>query len=174
MDKKMKFCPQCGRQLAPAEIEGRPRLGCSSESCDFVFWDNPTPVVAALVERQGHVVLVRNKAWPPKIFGLVTGFLERNETPESGVLREVKEELGLEGRIADFIGCYSFFEMNQLLLAYHVQAQGEIVLGEELIEVKILPPQKLKPWKFGTGFAVKDWLLKHKDTLPVDSVLKID
>jgi ADP-ribose pyrophosphatase YjhB (NUDIX family) len=109
---KMKFCPKCGGDLKSAEIDGRSRLGCSSQTCDYVFWDNPTPVVAALVEREGIVVLVRNKEWPQKIYGLVSGFLEKNETPESGILREVKEELGLNGQIDDFIGCYSFFELN--------------------------------------------------------------
>ena len=158
----MKFCPQCGGDLKPAEIDGWTRLGCSSETCDYVFWDNPTPVVAALVERDGIVVLVRNKEWPQKIYGLVTGFLEKNETPECGILREVKEELGLDGRIDDFVGCYSFFEMNQLILAYHVQVQGEIVLGAELAEFKLVPPEKLRPWEFGTGYAVKDWLEKRK------------
>lgn len=159
----MKFCLQCGRQLAPAEIEGRTRLGCSSESCDYVFWDNPTPVVAALVERQGNVILVRNAAWPQKIFGLVTGFLEKNETAESGILREVKEELGVDGRINGFIGCYTFFEMNQLILAYHVEVEDEIILGKELIEFKEIAPENLRPWEFGTGYAIKDWLKMRKE-----------
>ena len=168
MDHTMKFCLKCGRDLKPAEIDGRTRLSCSSEICDYVFWDNPTPVVAALVEREGIVVLVRNKEWPQKIYGLVTGFLEKNETPESGILREVKEELGLNGQINNFIGCYSFFEMNQLILAYHVQVKGEIVLGEELAEFKMVPPEKLRPWAFGTGYAVKDWLEKRKTRLAKD------
>jgi NADH pyrophosphatase NudC (nudix superfamily) len=165
---KMKYCPQCGRDLKSAEIESRQRLCCSSQTCDYVFWDNPTPVVAALVERDGIVVLVRNKEWPQKIYGLVTGFLEKGETLEAGVLREVKEELGLDGQIVDFIGCYSFFEMNQLLLAFHVQVDGEIVLGEELAEFKMVPPEKLRPWKFGTGYAVKDWLDKRTHTKAAD------
>jgi NAD+ diphosphatase len=160
----MKFCAKCGQKLKMAEIDGRARLSCLSESCDFVFWDNPTPVVAALVEREGAVVLVRNKEWPEKIFGLVTGFLEKGETPETGALREVKEELGLDGRIVDFIGYYSFFEMNQIILAFHVEVQGEIALGDELAEVKVLPPARLRPWAFGTGYAVKDWLQKRKIT----------
>jgi NADH pyrophosphatase NudC (nudix superfamily) len=29
-DEKMKFCPKCGRELKPAEIDGRTRLSCSS------------------------------------------------------------------------------------------------------------------------------------------------
>jgi NAD+ diphosphatase len=52
--------------------------------------------------------------------------------------------------------------MNQLILAFHVRVRGEIVLGEELAEVKMLSPQKLRPWAFGTGHAVKDWLEKRK------------
>ncbi|MFQ5772363.1 MAG: NUDIX domain-containing protein [bacterium] len=158
----MKFCPQCGKELKEVEIEGKSRPACKSKTCDFVFWDNPTPVVAALVERDGAVVLVRNKEWPEKIYGLVTGFLEKGETPDSGILREVKEELGLEGKIVDFIGYYSFYEMNQLILAFHVQVQGDIVLGEELVEMKIIPSEKLRPWPFGTGYAVRDWLEKRR------------
>ncbi|MCP4665462.1 MAG: NUDIX domain-containing protein [Deltaproteobacteria bacterium] len=158
----LKFCPQCGTGLRIADIDGRDRLGCPSEECDYVFWDNPTPVVAAIVELDGEVVLVRNKAWPEKMFGLVTGFLERGESPDEGVLREVKEELGLEGEVEGFVGYYSFFPMNQLILAFHVKAQGTIVLGEELIECKAVRPDKLRPWRFGTGHAVQDWLDKRK------------
>ncbi|NIM96446.1 MAG: NUDIX domain-containing protein [Anaerolineales bacterium] len=155
----MEYCPQCGNNdLVHAEVDGRERLKCTSASCDFVHWDNPTPVVAAIVELYDHVILVRNKGWPEKIFGLIAGFLEKDETPEESILREVREELGLEGEIVDFIGNYSFFERNQIILAFHVHAQGEIQLGEELEEVKPVSPEKLRPWPFGTGPAVKDWL----------------
>jgi NAD+ diphosphatase len=158
----MKYCPLCGSDLAVREIEGRSRLACTRDSCSYVFWDNPIPVVAALVERKGEVILVRNKDWPAKIFGLVSGFLEKAEHAESGVLREVKEELGKDGRIVDFIGYYSFFQMNQLILAFHVSIDGDVVLGEELAEIKIVPSDRLRPWNFGTGLAVQDWLDKRR------------
>ena len=80
----LRFCPQCAMPLAPAEIDGRTRLACSSGACEFVSWDNPIPVVAAIVELDGEVVLARNKLWPESMFGLITGFLERDETPETG------------------------------------------------------------------------------------------
>jgi NADH pyrophosphatase NudC (nudix superfamily) len=139
-------------------MEGRERLACSSENCGYVFYDNPTPVLAALVEHGETVLLVRGKGWPEKWYGLVTGFLEKNESPEQGVLREVREELGLHGEIVSFIGAYAFAEMNQLILAYHVRAHGEIALGDELAGVKAVPPDKLRPWPLGTGRAVRDWL----------------
>jgi len=160
----MKYCPLCAHELVISEIDGRPRQGCKSEKCDYVFWDNPTPVIGAIVELDGDVVLVRNKGWPEKMFGLVTGFLEKGETPEDGIIREVKEELGLDGQIESFVGYYSFFQMNQLILAFHVKAEGKIILGEELDEVRHIKPEKLRPWRFGTGYAVLDWLKKRQGT----------
>lgn len=157
----MRYCPLCSVELTEMEIDGRQRLGCPADDCDYVFWNNPTPVVAALVELDGHVVLARNRTWPEKMFGLITGFLEASETPEQGVLREVKEELGLDGRIADFIGNYAFYDMNQLILAFHVVAEGQVVLGDELVEFKKIVPEKLRPWPLGTGLAVSDWLKRR-------------
>lgn len=157
-----QFCPKCAKPLVDRSEEGRTRRACESGECGFVHYDNPTPVVAAIVEHEGDVILVRNKGWPETWFGLVTGFLEWGETPEAGVLRELKEELGLDGQIVRFVGHYSFDQMNQLIIAYHVKASGEIVVGEELAGFKRVSPEKLRPWPFGTGQAVADWLARRQ------------
>jgi NAD+ diphosphatase len=161
----MKYCPECGSDLAVAEVDGRDRLRCTSAGCGFVFWDNPTPVVAAIVELDGQVVLTRKDGWPPKMYGVVAGFLEKGETVEASVLREVREELGLDGEIVEFVGYYSFLQRNQVILAFHVRAEGEIVIGEELSGVKLVGPDKLRPWPIGTGPAVRDWLARRKASI---------
>jgi NAD+ diphosphatase len=158
---QVKYCPLCGGELSVKNTNGRNYQACQSANCEYVFWDNPLPVVAAIIEHEGNVLLARNKEWPPKIYGLITGFLEKGESPESAVLREVKEELGLDARLIDMIGVYPFLEKNQLIIAYHVSARGEIKMSDELEEVKFVPPEKLRPWPFGTGHAVKDWLEKR-------------
>jgi len=155
---EMKFCPWCGGAVTSLLQGNRTRTSCVAGACGYVFYDNPVPVVAALLEHGDTVLLVRNKGWPDKWFGLVSGFLEKGEGPEEGILREVEEELGLKGEIISFIGAYAFQEMNQIILAYHVRAQGEIVIGDELAGVKAVPPDKLRPWPLGTGHAVRDWL----------------
>lgn len=151
-----KFCPKCASELITVEIDHQQRRKCSA--CSFVFWNNPVPVVAAIVEHEGKVILTRNKGWPEKWLGIVAGFLEKGETPEEGVLREVKEELGLEGQIVSFIGHYAFELRNQVIFAYHIQAEGEIRLGDELESIKALLPEEIRPWSVGTGPALKDWL----------------
>jgi len=151
-----KFCPQCASPLETVEIDGRERQKCPS--CDFIYWNNPIPVVAAIVEHEGKVILTRNKGWPEKWLGIVAGFLEKDETPEQGVLREVREELGLAGEIASFVGHYAFELRNQIIFAYHVRIEGEISLGDELESIKVVPVEKVRPWDIGTGPALKDWL----------------
>ena len=156
MNSGFNFCPRCAGPLATRDLAGLPRRACTF--CDFVHWDNPAPVVAALVERDGLIVLARNHAWPEKSFGLITGFLERDETPEQAVAREVKEEINLDADGVRLIGVYPFARKNEVIIAYHVAAKGEIALNEELAEYRLIAPEKLRPWEFGTGLAVADWL----------------
>jgi NAD+ diphosphatase len=158
---EFKYCPLCGKGLAKSSVDGKEVLCCITNNCGYVFWDNPLPVVAAIIERGGKILLARNKEWPEKIFGLITGFLEKGETPETAVKREVREELGLDSEIVELVGIYSFFEKNQLIITYQLSAPGEIKLGDELAEIKWIPIDKLRPWPFGTGPAVRDWLAKH-------------
>lgn len=160
---KFKYCPQCTKPLEMGVVDAPPpRLRCPDPTCGFVHWDNPVPVVAAIVEHDGEIILARNRMWPPKMFALITGFLEKDDpNPASGVLREVEEELGLKGEVREFVGHYPFERMNQLIIAHHVVATGPIVLGEELVEYKKLPPAQLRPWPAATGLALRDWMLKH-------------
>ena len=153
-----RFCPQCGSGLVARDTGGVSRPACPVEACGFVVWDNPVPVIAAIVETAGRIVLARNVAWPEKVFGLVTGYLERDEAPEAAVAREVGEELGLRATSVRLVGLYPFAEKNQLIIAYHVIADGRIDLNEELAEYRLIDPDKLKAWDFGTGPAVRDWL----------------
>jgi ADP-ribose pyrophosphatase YjhB (NUDIX family) len=139
-------------------VAGVERQRCPDKACGFVHWNNPVPVVAAIIEHEGRVLLARNRMWPAKFFGLVTGFLEKNETPQAGVLREVEEEVGLKGTIEGFVGHYGFAQMNQLIIAFHVKAAGPITLNEELAEYKLLEPAQVRPWPTGTGHAMRDWL----------------
>ncbi len=150
------FCPRCASAISIIANAGRDRKQCSA--CGFVHWNNPLPVVAAIVEVEGQILLARNAAWPPKVFALITGFLEANETPQEGIAREVKEETNLEVFETTLVGVYEFTRKNELIIAYHVRAQGEIVLSEELVEYRMYEPAKLKPWRAGTGYAVADFM----------------
>src|SRR5699024_3690130 len=79
VDDTRRYCPVCASTLVHRRIETHDRLCCPA--CDYTFWDNPTPVVAGLVEYDGRLVFARNAAWPQGKFGLIAGFLEPYEDP---------------------------------------------------------------------------------------------
>ena len=158
-----RFCPNCATALAAIESleDGGPKTRLRCAACDWTHWNNPTPVLAAIIEmadRDGQVLLARNAAWPGRMFALITGFMEAGETPEEGIAREVKEETSLTVDSLKLVGVYDFQRMNQIIVAYHAVARGEIALSPELAEYRLYRPEDIKCWRAGTGYAVADWL----------------
>jgi len=155
-----KFCPVCAAVLVARELGGRMRMACARDGCGFVAWDNPVPVVAAIVERDATVILVHGRGRPPGWYGLVAGFLEKGEHPDEAVRREVAEELGLALESPRLIGTYAFPRMNQIIMTYHgLAGGGTIRLDEhELDDYRCVPIARLRPWPHGTGPALRDWL----------------
>ena len=84
--------------------------------------------------------------------------MEAGESPQDGIRREVAEETGLQVDSLALIGVYDFQRMNQVIIAYHVLARGEIVLSPELAEYRPVAPEAVQCWPAGTGYALADWL----------------
>jgi len=166
MANDYRFCPACSTGLQPTETleDGglKTRLRCPA--CAWTHWNNPTPVLAAIIEcadQGGRVLLARNAAWSGRMFALITGFMEAGETPEEGITREVAEETSLEVLSLDLIGVYEFQRMNQVIIAYHALARGEVRLSPELAEYKLYAPEDLVCWPAGTGYALAAWLRRR-------------
>lgn len=156
-----RFCPQCGEGLAPIEQveDGGPKTRLRCAVCGFTHWNNPTPVLAAIVEMpDGRVLLARNAAWQHRMFALITGFMEAGESPQEGIAREVAEETGLQVHELNLIGVHEFLRMNQVIITYHARCSGEVRLSPELAEYKLFAPQDVRCWRAGTGLALADWL----------------
>jgi NADH pyrophosphatase NudC (nudix superfamily) len=163
MSGAFRFCPACAtplQRLVRDEDSGpKERLRCPA--CEWTHWNNPTPVLAAVVEctdRGGQILLARNAAWTHRMFALITGFMEAGETPHEGIAREVAEETALTADAVNLIGVYDFQRMNQVIIAFHVPARGEIRLSPELAEYKLFTPETVRCWPAGTGHALADWL----------------
>ena len=160
MTSALQFCPSCATPLqfiVQAEDGGdKERLRCPA--CGWTHWNNPTPVLAAIVEYRGQVLLARNAAWPGKMFALITGFMEAGESPQEGIAREVKEETNLDVTQVNLVGAYEFLRMNQVIIAYHVVAHGDVRLSPELVDYRLVNLPDLRCWPAGTGYALADWL----------------
>ena len=163
MSHQFNYCPNCATelQMLTADEDGGPKARMRCPACAWTHWNNPTPVLAAVIEmadREGQVLLARNAAWPGRMFALITGFMEAGETPQEGIAREVAEETSLQVEALHLIGVYDFQRMNQVIIAYHAVARGEISLSPELSEYRLFTPQSVRCWPAGTGYALADWL----------------
>lgn len=96
---KTLHCMQCGSGMKlRKDIDEQyktlsiPHYQCTNTACNWLFYNNPIPVVAAIIEytpssssnpppiirnEDRQILLVRGKNWPAAWFGLVTGFLGR-------------------------------------------------------------------------------------------------
>ena len=166
MAHAFRFCPSCATalQLIEQVEDGGLKLRLRCPACGWTHWNNPTPVLAAVIEcadQGGQVLLARNAAWSGRMFALITGFMEAGESPEEGIRREVTEETSLEVLSLGLIGVYEFQRMNQIIIAYHALARGEVRLSPELAEYKLFEPTDLVCWPAGTGHALAEWLRRR-------------
>ncbi len=160
MTQEFKFCPHCATALetiTSLEDGGeKARLRCVA--CGFTHWNNPTPVLAAVIEYEGKILLARNAAWSAKMYALITGFMEAGETPQGGIEREIAEETSLKTHELNLIGVYDFQRMNQIIIAYHAVCSGSVKLSPELVDYRLYAHEDVMCWPAGTGYALADWL----------------
>ncbi len=117
--------------MRPSEGPDPDRPACPS--CGFVHYDNPSPTIQAWIERDGEFLALRRNQEPMKgEWNLPGGFVEIGESGPEAVVREVREETGLEVEVIDFIGAfpstYGSGEDAQPILG--LAYRGRIVGGE--------------------------------------------
>lgn len=88
-----------------------------------------TLAVDAIVLVDNKIALIKRKNPPFEgYYALPGGFVERGETVEQALVREVKEEIGLDIRIVKLVGVYSDPERDPrghvISLCYLVEASG--------------------------------------------------
>jgi 8-oxo-dGTP diphosphatase len=160
------FCPLCGGRLERISRDGRMRLYCSQ--CDRILYENPLPATAAAVlDNENSLLLVKRAMEPARgEWCLPGGFVELDEAPEQGVLRELREETGLEGTVDRLIGVVP--EENPLygpliIIGYQVSPHGgRLKAGDDAAEVSYFPLHRLPHVAFDSHQAIIDAMARRK------------
>jgi ADP-ribose pyrophosphatase YjhB (NUDIX family) len=151
MDEK-RFCSYCGEKLIEKSFQERNHWYC--QTCDRIHYENPFPAVAALVLNQDEQLLLVKRAVEPAKgkWCLPGGFIEIDESIEEAVLRELKEETGIEGeigRLVDFFSQRSPLYGALLIFGYSVTILGgELQAGDDAQEVSFFDLDDLPPIAF--------------------------
>jgi len=108
---RYRFCPKCGSGLGIAALGGRERLVCSG--CGFIFYQNPTVGVTAILVSGRSVLLARHLNSAAE-WHIPSGHLEYDEDLRAGLQRELLEETGVEISVGAVFEALSNFHSPEL------------------------------------------------------------
>jgi NAD+ diphosphatase len=124
-------CPRCGDRTE--RIAGE--FGKVCPGCRYEHYPHLHPAVIVLVGDGDRVLLTRKTAWAPGRYSLVAGFVDNGESLEGCVLREVREEVGVEVRDIRYVGSQNWPFPSQLMIGFvAAYAGGEVVIDRDELE----------------------------------------
>ena len=131
-DRDHQHCGRCGE---PTErVAGERGRRCAR--CDLTAYPRVSPAIIVLIERDDRILLARGRAFVPRRFGIIAGFVEPGESLEDAVRREVREEVGIEIGHIDYFGSQPWPFPHGIMIGFRaMHLRGEITLGDgELAE----------------------------------------
>ena len=115
---------------------------------------NPSLTVDAIAIKDGQLILIRRKNPPFQgQYALPGGFVDYGETVESAVIREFKEETGLEAEIKEFIGIFSEPDRDPrghtVSVVFELRITGgKLLAGDDAAEVELFSLDNLPDLAF--------------------------
>ena len=91
-ERAHRFCGRCGGRT---EACGEP-LARRCTECGSLHFPRLSPAVLVSVTRGGRILLARSAHFAPGMFSTLAGFVDPGESLEETVVREVREEVGIE------------------------------------------------------------------------------
>jgi NAD+ diphosphatase len=123
-DREHRFCGACG--TATLRAAGEPARICPA--CDLHAYPRISPAIMVLIHRGREVLLARNKRNITGMFSALAGFVEAGETLEETIVREVREEVGVQIGDIRYFGSQSWPFPHSLMIAFTAAyVGGEVV-----------------------------------------------
>ena len=156
------YCGRCGAQNQHADDE---RAQVCPE-CGLMCFPRLSPAIIVRIERGDQILLARNHRFPPGLFSVLAGFVEPGETLEECVVREVREEVGIEVEEIHYFASQPWPFPNSLMLGFSARYKsGEIQIeASELAEASWYGPDELPGLPMSVSIArrlIDDYLKKH-------------
>ncbi|MDA8229231.1 MAG: NUDIX hydrolase [Desulfitobacterium hafniense] len=165
------YCPQCGNKLVQSPISGVTRPNCTH--CSFIHWGDYSLGVGGVLWRDEKVLLVQRAYNPGKgVWTIPGGYVDQNEGIAEAIVREVKEETGINAKPVSIIAlrdrpgekhdAYIIFLLEDLGGSLEAEAAEVSDLGfftlEECgaLQIAQLSLSAIEASMSGTGFTRKD------------------
>jgi len=127
----------CGRCATPTErAVGERAMRCPA--CGLSAYPRIAPAIIVLVRKGDEALLAHGARFPMPFYSTLAGFVEPGESLEETLVREVKEEVGIDVTDIRYFGSQSWPFPNSLMLGFFARwAGGEIVVDKtEIVDAK--------------------------------------
>ena len=160
-----QYCGCCGAKMEPAPGEHH---GARCPRCGHMLFPVICPAMIVAVERDGKLLLARNIQKPTGRVSVLAGFLEAGESLEDAVVREVREEVGIEVDHVEYVSSQYWPFPRSLMLACRAQwKSGELAPdGTEIGQAAWYGPDEIPENIPGAvtvaGQLIQDFILRHR------------
>lgn len=126
-DRTHQYCGHCATPMTQLPHERAKRC----PHCGLVNYPRLSPAVIVLISRGEEILLARAHRFPKGMYSILAGFVEPGESLEETVVREVREEVGVEIENLRYFGSQPWPFPNSLMIGFTATyAGGEIALEE--------------------------------------------
>ena len=156
----------CGGGLGQEWVEGKLRPRC--QACQFVVFENPAAVSAAVVLDEGGRILLVQRALEPArgCWALPAGYQDSDEEPWRAAEREAYEETGLTVEavaLLDLLHVPDAVKKNANVAVYLCRwVAGQLIAGDDALAAKFFALDRLpEPMGFENRQRILDKLPVH-------------
>lgn len=131
-----RFCGTCGSPTRPGQ--GGHVRSCASEACGTENFPRTDPAIIVLVTDGDRCLLGRKDIWPEGVYSTLAGFVEPGESLSEAVVREVREESGIEVGSIRYRSSQPWPFPASLMLGFRAErVGGELsVARQELVDAR--------------------------------------
>lgn len=160
--RRHRFCGLCGNAT---QLDAGP-LVLRCESCAHEHFPRISPAVIVAVEREDELLLARSPHFQPGVYSVLAGFVEPGESLEECVVREIREEVGIDVCDVEYFGSQPWPFPDSLMIGFTASyASGVVRPDPEEIEhaawysVEAMP--RVSPRFSIARSLIDDWVLRH-------------
>lgn len=124
-DRTHQYCGYCAAPTTQLPHERAKRC----PTCGLVNYPRLSPAIIVLVSRGEELLLARAHRFPAGMYSILAGFVEPGESLEETVVREVREEVGIEVKDIRYFSSQPWPFPNSLMIGFTATyASGDIAI----------------------------------------------